>query len=289
MASFLSVLKILGIVLLAIVGLVLFILILVLFVPVRYRAEGFYKNGEYGVRAKGSWLLHIVTYIYILGDEDKSGLRIFGIKSGKKDKDEEPRKEKIIEGFNDDLDVPVSQLMEESEKEPAVTESFHEEKPEEKEQPVKDNKKKKEKKKRVKKSKNTSKKEGIYDRIKGYIEIIKTEEFKVGYELCKKQISRLLKQVFPRKWEIKGSAGFEDPLNTGKLCAALGVLYPWMHEHVKVTGDFESTNIDVRAYAKGRIYIVVLVAIFIKVYFNKNLKHLLTLFKNETSLEDNNG
>ena len=56
----LSILKIIGIILLILLALVLFVLCIVLFVPIRYKADGFYKE-SYKIEARVTWLLHIVT------------------------------------------------------------------------------------------------------------------------------------------------------------------------------------------------------------------------------------
>ncbi|MBQ9828482.1 MAG: DUF2953 domain-containing protein [Lachnospiraceae bacterium] len=60
MAVFLTVLKIIGIVLLVILGIILLLLALVLFVPVRYEAQGDVKDGNIKARLKGGWLLGIL-------------------------------------------------------------------------------------------------------------------------------------------------------------------------------------------------------------------------------------
>ncbi|MBQ6661102.1 MAG: hypothetical protein IJM57_06730 [Lachnospiraceae bacterium] len=62
MGVVLTILKILGIVLLCILGLVLLILALILFVPIRYQAEGKAESKEeYAGTVKVHWLLHAVS------------------------------------------------------------------------------------------------------------------------------------------------------------------------------------------------------------------------------------
>ncbi|MBO4835364.1 MAG: hypothetical protein J5483_04555, partial [Lachnospiraceae bacterium] len=57
----LSILKIIGIVLACIVGLVLFILLLVLFAPVRYRLYGAGENTDMKANGKVTWLMGLLT------------------------------------------------------------------------------------------------------------------------------------------------------------------------------------------------------------------------------------
>lgn len=152
------------------------------------------------------------------------------------------------------------------------------------EKPVEDNKtENRTEEKEVLKDKSSKKKKDTtgnkkYDKIKGYLDKIQSEEFKKSFELCKKQIGVLLKAVLPKKWKLEGSAGFEDPSTTGKLCAVLGMLSPWTHKHIFVTGDFESSEIDLKGEFKGRIYGITLLIVFIRVYFNKNIKRVIKMF-----------
>ena len=72
MAVVLTILKILGIILLCIIGLLLLIIALVLLVPVRYRAEGSYNEEDIQAHLKIRWL-----FIKVLGDFTKAdGLHI---------------------------------------------------------------------------------------------------------------------------------------------------------------------------------------------------------------------
>ena len=57
----LLILKILGILLLVILGLLLLILCTVLFVPVRYRIQGLWKEEKW-IRVQVSWLLSLVSF-----------------------------------------------------------------------------------------------------------------------------------------------------------------------------------------------------------------------------------
>ena len=98
-----SILKIIGIILLVILGLLLAIFLLVLFVPLRYELKG---NGSYEkeegsspdflVKARVSWLLRIVCVSIRAGKEGlKMRVRLFGIpflRSGGTKKEKKKRK-----------------------------------------------------------------------------------------------------------------------------------------------------------------------------------------------------
>ena len=76
----LTILKFIGITILVLLGILLLVVGLVLFVPIRYKAEGFYKD-SYRVQAKINWLLHIVSFSLLYEKEQpfQMKLRILGI------------------------------------------------------------------------------------------------------------------------------------------------------------------------------------------------------------------
>lgn len=80
---FLGILKWLGILLLVILGLVLAVLLTVLFVPIRYEAEGSFK-GEPAAKGQVSWLWRLFSCQVVYDGEAEVSLRIFGVKTGRK-------------------------------------------------------------------------------------------------------------------------------------------------------------------------------------------------------------
>ena len=77
MAVFLTVLKVLGIALLILAGLLLIIMLLVLFVPIRYHAAGS-KYEDFNANADVTWLLKLLHVLFSFDnklEEDK--VRLF--------------------------------------------------------------------------------------------------------------------------------------------------------------------------------------------------------------------
>ena len=276
LAILLTILKVTGIVLLCIIGLVLFVLLIVLFVPIRYKADGFYKDSDYNVKAKASWLLHVVTVSFDLKASKEPVIKVFGIKlKGKKKKDEEEGEtaEETTEDVTKEAKEETKEEAVDEIKEKSTDEQFSEETAKDEED------KRSEKKDKRSKDKKEFKSESVYDKIKGYVDIIKSDEFKESFALVKKQLCRLLKAIYPGKWEINASLGFEDPSLTGYVCAVSGAMYMWFRKHIHIVGDFDEEKIDAKAYFKGRIYIVVLVYVFLRVWFNKKIRHTIELFR----------
>lgn len=90
LSVFLTILKIVGIVLLVVLLIAVTLLCMVLFVPVRYRAQGFYQD-SYAVKGKVSWLLHIITVTAVISEQEAFQLiiRLFGIPVYNKQKREQ--------------------------------------------------------------------------------------------------------------------------------------------------------------------------------------------------------
>ena len=77
------ILKIIGIILLVILGLALFLLLTVLLVPVRYRGAGSWHEKPEG-QIKVTWLLHILSVQASYLETLELSVRIFGIRILKK-------------------------------------------------------------------------------------------------------------------------------------------------------------------------------------------------------------
>ena len=80
---FLGILKWLGILLLVLLGLVLTVLLAVLFVPIRYEAEGSFR-GELLAKGQISWLWRLFSIQAVYDGDTEVSLRIFGVKPGRK-------------------------------------------------------------------------------------------------------------------------------------------------------------------------------------------------------------
>ena len=111
-AVLLTILKIIGIVLLVILGIMLFLLAVLLFVPVRYSVKGTVDNN---ITAEGkiSWLCSILRYDFTFQEQDLSGeVRIFGFRPKKKERvSEEGLEEEAVPEVKDEVEEVVSDLV----------------------------------------------------------------------------------------------------------------------------------------------------------------------------------
>ena len=311
MAVFLKILAIIGIVLLSILGIILLAVLLVLFVPVRYKAEGSFKDNKPKLVAGGSWLLHIVSVRYTLGEADPLCIRVFGFKIKSK-KEAEPdfeedddefieytpdnvsneqskvdykaesvasenvvsvtTVEKPAEEVSSELEDSSENTAEPEAKENLILEDEQAEKPS---KPVSKPKKAKSKNEPNKNFENRS----FYDKIKKYIEIIESRRFKKTFEYSKKKVFKLLKHICPRKLQIDGEVGFDDPSVTGQILVITSMLKPVLGMNVRIVGNFEEPIISIEGKLKGRITVFRVLWTGAVLYFNKNIRKIIKMFR----------
>jgi len=101
----LFILKILGLLVLIVLGFVLVVALLILLVPVRYQAEGCY-DGKVKGKARITWLLHILSVTAQYEEDLIVRVRIFGFRIGKPKKMDSELKEA------EDIVVQAMEIME---------------------------------------------------------------------------------------------------------------------------------------------------------------------------------
>lgn len=306
----LAILKWLGITILALLGILIFFICLILFVPVRYKADGFYKD-YYKVRAKVTWLLHIVSFSLDYEKEQPfhMSLRIFGILifdnlKKKKEKKKRAKKQKVKktpeivgaskEEESSNISVPEireSEKIETQEQNNMETEKASEMKVLADENGNVDNPV--EKMNIIQKAKLVfSKAIGIFrnikytiqricdtikelkDNIKYYIELLNKDSTKVALAACKKQLLRIFKNLKPQKFQMNLHVGMDDPATMGDILGVWGMLYPIHRGHVNLCPDFEQAVLEGDFYCKGRITVYIYIWTIVIVLFDKDIRRL---------------
>ncbi len=282
-STLLTILKILLIVIAAIVALLITLALIIVFVPVRYRVKADKSTADslLTAKAKVSFLLHIFTVFVSYEDELSYGVKIFGIKLGKKDviSDSVPA--------DDDLTIEWNEDAEESYETPQAA---YEELEEEAEDDEADDEDDDEDDLADKISEFIEKITGKYDETRDkYDRIRKDIRFwkkmaddkrnKEAVALIKKEALRILKKIAPRK--IKGFVhfGFEDPATTGRILMYLALVYPVLPRKFKIDPSFEDTDIFGSIDVKGHICLIVPAISFLRVFFNKDCKRMYRLYK----------
>lgn len=287
----LLILKILGIVLLVLLGILLAFLLIVLFVPVRYQGSGYREEGDpvpVHVQLKVTWLLHLVRVSFIYPEEAFLKVKVLFFQilpakekkkkaSNKKEADGKKPKTDKKEVGSDVSDTTSDQKI--SDEGNAADEDGGDDR-----RTLLDFVRKLFS--AIRNIKYTIRK--IYDKInhiihniRYYIKILQTESFKRAFMLCREQLLRLMKIVLPRKVSGTFTIGMEDPAATGQILSIYGILYPLIGDSITVIPDFEKPVMEGSFRFKGKITAFTLIRIAAKIYFDKDLKRVICLFKKE--------
>lgn len=301
----LTILKWIGIALLVLLGVLLFLLCLILFVPIRYKANGFCKD-SYQIHAKATWLLHIISFTVDFKQEQpfRMKLRILGISIYDNLKEKKTKKTKV-----NTLPEIVGASKQERNNAESVEEITKAEKPIMQEQNtniIKDisvseanvdgdmdaeqeaqrltfmQKQKKiclkvinifrNIKYTIRKICDTIKE--FKDNITYYVELFKKDSTKVALEACKKRLLRIIKNLKPQKFQVNLHVGMDDPATLGDILGVWGMLYPIHQGHIDICPDFEQTVLEGDFYCKGRITAYIYIWTIMIILFDKDIRRL---------------
>lgn len=308
----LQILKIIGIAVLVIISVVLLLVGLVLFVPIRYRLSfertGAEEDPPVDVKGRISWLLHILHISAYFKNTDDYGVtvRIFGIPvfriPAKPDKEKKDKKKKETEpgsAYLDEENTDESAVISDDEAyEPLISEDIDALASETDEDEEDENKSIFSRAiEALNKIKYTI--SDTYDKIKNgaynfetkinelkknihyYHTILTSDLFERTFEKVKKKLIRLLKELRPRKCSIYAELGFDDPYTTGEVLSIAGILYPIIGEYVRIASNFEEEIIRGCGIIKGRIFVFSLAKLGIYYLTDRDLKKLIRLLKKE--------
>lgn len=281
----LTTLKVLGILLAITLGLIISLILIVLFVPIRYKADVQNTN----VRGKVTWILHLVTInLEFIDKVFKYKIKILGITINtdkkKKQKDKKPKKTSQKQDKSENKKTEIKKI------EPEQTKV---DKPKE-ESKIETNtgedvivEKKSISQKLSDVINNIKFKiKSIYDKIKeiitkisDYKDFLTTDEAKANIKDILKIVFDLLVYILPTK--IKGNVkfGMEDPESTGKALGVICMFYGLYGEKVDIIPDFENKVFEADLHFKGRIRLYKVLIAAYKLWKNEWIKKLLKFTK----------
>ena len=94
-----------------------------------------------------------------------------------------------------------------------------------------------------------------------------------------KKIFKLFKHICPRKLQIDGEVGFDDPSVTGQILVITSMLKPVLGKNVRIVGNFEEPIISIEGKLKGRITVFRVLWTGAVLYFNKNIRKIIKMFR----------
>ena len=307
----LLILKITGIVIACILGLVILVVTAVLFVPVRYRVNADY-HGRFKAHAKVSWLgiLRLLVsydeeldikakalFITVYNNNDENS-KASEYKKAKKKKEKKPEEnifsasDKEIEKFAEKEEKPQIKMAE------AVNETkedVQDVKETVSEDESGDTQKKsffdkvKDKcfviytkiKEIIKLIKDTVKKvSGAADRLKEKVskakEFVTDEDNKALFHFLVEQLKALIKVIRPKKYRINARIGFEDPATMGKVLAYISIFYGMSGVDLSLEPVFGENIKEGSIFLKGNIRIFSVLVIALRVYRNEQFKKFIS-------------
>ena len=129
--------------------------------------------------------------------------------------------------------------------------------------------------------------QGLCDKIKLLTEkkdkltqFVQDESHIRAYESVKKELFWYLKKLRPKKMEAVLRYGFDDPSYTGKVLAALAVLYPFMSEDTEILPDFEHKVFQGRFAVGGKVKVSHIACVAWRLFWNKDVRSSYKDIKN---------
>ncbi len=293
MTVVLWILKIIGIILLCLLGLLFVLLTVVLFVPVRYRIQGEVKEKETQIHIRASWLCHAISFLgdYVDGTFDYI-LKIFGVRKEFGGSEEETSSE-VEEQDDETVETEISTKAEEIPQETAegVAEAGEAGKPWKSTERIYGKKSRKRSfcckiSSKLKKIRETVKKiwdfivhlPQKFDKIK---EVVTDAGNKNALSLTWRELRYLLRHFKFRKvhTDLEFSAG--DPALTGQIFGGIAVIPAFYRYDMHIYPDFASDTFYVRGTfdIKGRIRLIHLLCSVIRLLKEKDVRRVLSQFQ----------
>ena len=307
MSIFLLILKIIGIILLSIISLLLIIIALILFVPIRYRIiANKFEDSDFYAEIKLTWLLHFINILIKYTDDLYYKVRVILIpikksdnlkkhKNNSKKTEPDPNDTKSIDEGENISDKSVNEDISDNEiskdKEEIVSTSDLDENDD-------DNIKFDENKgiiykirfvltkffeflfnikEKLNEAYNTV--VNIVKDIDYYVNALKDERNKKVISLCLSQASSIINNIKPKVFNGNLTIGIDDPYTMGQILSIYGILFPIIHDKITINPVYDKEVIEGDLYIKGRISVFVLIRAAIKIYFNRDYKRMIKIFK----------
>lgn len=115
------------------------------------------------------------------------------------------------------------------------------------------------------------KRDDILEKYAEVRQFLGEEETKKALRDCKKYFLKSWRHVRPRRFHGVVHFGMEDPAETGKVLGAVAMLFPVYRDRLVIAPDFEQKILEGEFYARGRIQIGFFMLLGIQIVLNRNL------------------
>ena len=104
---------------------------------------------------------------------------------------------------------------------------------------------------------------------------LEDKENKKTFRLAKRQFFRLMRHILPRKLKGYLHFGFDNPTVTGYTAGFLAIFYGSYGRNITIQPDFENEVLECNLYFKGRIRIITVIIIGVRLFIDKNFRKLV--------------
>ncbi len=278
----LEILRWIGIVALYLLLILFVVLLLVLFLPIKYYGEGTYNKEQQYVLCKARWFWGLIRVTATFPRKPYVSVKILWIEMFRFPAEKEKStKDSRVQKSEEKIEVDVAERTEATEEDASGGSKVEN-------MSVRLEKADVETINTVKQSdiEENEPKEPIWDKwigikekIQYYINILQEQDTKDVFTHCKVRLGKIFKSIRPRKLFFRGTMGFSSPDTTGYLYGGYCMISSYLGKNVILTPDFDREIIDITGSLKGHITVFVLLWNGIRIYFDKRLMRLIAKLK----------
>jgi len=116
-------------------------------------------------------------------------------------------------------------------------------------------------------------------RIRKVWKTIQSPSFAPAVRTCIGSAGHLIAVLLPKKWSLKGTVGLGDPAASGRVMELYGMMYPWVYGHVLISPEWMLYRFDLQGSAQGKVTVFSLVRIFLRLYMDKDVRRMMHRFR----------
>lgn len=266
-----AILKVIGIILLVLLGLLVCVCAALLFIPLRYAAQ-FTADGSVSFGFSASWCLRIVKLQKKISEQEIH-LSLFGWKIGKKKK---KKKEKNTgqgrSGGPDASEEPAGDGGARADQDQQNPESHQTKSHQNTEKQVKARGKTR----NPGKKSFFKKKSFSFDGISSIITFIRDGDNKKGMQKIKKELLFLFRYLKPSYVRGHLYFGTGDPCTTGWVLGLISLLPAAYTDEIDIVPDFLQKKLDAEIYARGKVHFFYFLRMFVRGYMDADIKTLIS-------------
>ena len=129
--------------------------------------------------------------------------------------------------------------------------------------------------KKHKKTKDEKSETSTWEQIKSGIELLRSDKHKGVLKFVLGKVHKMIKSILPRRIEADIIFGFDDPATTGLVLGGISMFYPCYGNAVVIIPNFEEVMFEGDLKIRGKIVIGVLVYYGLRVIIDKRVRSII--------------